>query len=83
VFLVEEIKKLKASISSGKGKIENNNSTTITLPPSAYEFTIQITPIYSGGTPPLYSVSEVANNQFTVYGPNGSFFWSAHGTSKI
>jgi hypothetical protein len=83
VFLVEEIKKLKASISSGKGKIENNISTTITLPPSTYEFTIQITPIYNGETPSLYSVSEVINNQFTVYGPNGSFFWSVHGNTPL
>ena len=83
VFLVEEIKKLKASISSGKGKIENNISTTITLPPSTYEFTIQITPIYNGETPSLYSVSEVINNQFTVYGPNGSFFWSVHRNTPL
>ena len=26
-----------------------------------------------------YSVSEVENNQFTIYGSNGSYFWHVHG----
>jgi hypothetical protein len=87
VFLVEEIKKLKKCIESvddgvysGKGKIENNISTTITLPSSidtsTHEYTIQITPIYNGQTLSLYNVSDVTNNQFEVYGANGTFFYT-------
>jgi hypothetical protein len=67
----------------GKGEITNAESTVITLPPYvanlAYDFTIQITQIYDDRVK-TYGASEVENNQFTVYGPNGRFFWMANGT---
>ena len=67
----------------GEGEITNTESTVITLPPYvanlAYVFTIQITHIYDGQVK-TYSSSRVKNNQFTVYGPNGEFFWMANGT---
>ena len=69
----------------GEGKIENNSSVTITLPEYldkfASNFTVQITPIYNGKTVNCqYSASRVANNQFTVYGENGEFYWMVHAT---
>jgi hypothetical protein len=45
----------------------------------ATNFSIQITPIYNGTTVINYNVSEVSNNEFHVYGLNGSFFWLVHG----
>jgi hypothetical protein len=67
----------------GQGEITNNESTVIQLPPYvknlAYDFTVQITHIYDGQVK-TYSSSRVKNNQFTVYGPNGEFFWMANGT---
>ena len=39
----------------------------------ATDFTIQITPIYSGNNITL-QVSEVENNSFTVYGKNTKFY---------
>ena len=63
----------------GKGEITNNYSVIILLPnyvsSIGYNFTIQITPISSYKKLVNYSVSEVANNQFTVFGDNGRFFW--------
>ena len=67
----------------GKGKIENNESTVINLPDYASaladDFTIQITPIFNGNGVLTYNVGEVINNQFQVYGQNGSFFWTVFG----
>jgi hypothetical protein len=66
----------------GKSEIINNDSVSISLPEYvqnlAYDFTIQITPIYQ--KEPVYlSTSRVKNNQFTVYGKNTEFFWQVHG----
>ena len=44
----------------------------------ATDFTIQLTPIYSGNNITL-QVSEVENNSFTVYGKNTKFYWLVHG----
>ena len=39
-------------------------------------YTINLTRIYSGQkTNEQYETSEIENNSFTVYGPNGSFYW--------
>jgi hypothetical protein len=66
----------------GKGEIINNESVTIFLPNYvevfAYDFTIQITPVYDGILK-CYNFSEIANNQFNVYGKNGKFHWLVHG----
>ena len=66
----------------GKGKIENNECVEIELPHYvdnlASEFTIQITPIYSGKITTL-NCSEVENNKFSVYGENSAFHWCVHG----
>jgi hypothetical protein len=68
----------------GKGEIKNNESVKIILPDYveyiAYNFTIQITPIYSGKKLefPL-QVSEIENNSFFVYGDNSKFNWLVHG----
>jgi hypothetical protein len=67
----------------GKGTITNNEFTLINLPDYASDlasdFTIQITPIFNGTGPIMFNVSEVMNNKFQVYGPNGSFFWTVFG----
>ena len=67
----------------GKGTIANNVSTIIQLPDYveslATDFTIQITPIYNGNSLTTYNVSDLVNNEFHVYGLNGSFFWLVHG----
>jgi len=67
----------------GKGHITNNDSTTINLPnyvsKLAYDFTIQITPIYDGKVK-TYNAGEIENNQFSVYGENGYFHWIVYGT---
>jgi len=67
----------------GKGEITNNESVVVQLPAYvknlAYDFTVQITHISSGKVN-TYGASEVENNQFTVYGPNGRFFWMVNGT---
>ena len=67
----------------GVGEIVNNLHTTIQLPEYvehlATEFTIQLTPIYSGKQPePLYT-SGVEKNSFVVYGENGKFYWHVTG----
>ena len=44
----------------------------------AYDFTINITPIYNGYENNL-QVSEVEDGEFTVYGKNCKFFWTVFG----
>ena len=43
------------------------------------DFTIQITPIYSGKKIEQLYTSEVINNLFNVYGENCEFFWFVQG----
>jgi hypothetical protein len=68
----------------GEGKIINNEFVVIQLPDYvknlALFLTVEITPIYDGNEDkqPL-SVSRVVDNQFTVYGENGEFFWTVFG----
>jgi len=66
----------------GKGSIINNECVEIELPNYvenlAAEFTVQITPIYSGKIVML-NCSEVDNNKFRVYGENAKFHWCVHG----
>ena len=71
----------------GKAIIENDESVTIQLPdyvePLASNLSVQITPIYSktkNVSKNVYETSEVENNQFTVYGKNGSFYWTVYAT---
>jgi hypothetical protein len=66
----------------GKNEITNNEYCEVILPDYVleigYNFTIQLTPIYSGKKiEQLYS-SEVVNNSFFVYGENTKFFWLLH-----
>jgi hypothetical protein len=67
----------------GKASIENDESIAINLPdyvePLAEELTIELTPIYSIQGPRIYETSEIENNCFTVYGKNGSFYWTVYG----
>ena len=67
----------------GEGEIENGESCIITLPDYvealATDLTVQITPIYNGKPVYYLQTSKVKNNQFTVYGENGEFFWLVHG----
>lgn len=66
----------------GRAHITNNFSTAIQLPEYvenlAYDFTIQVTPIYNGKIITL-NVSEVTDNKFMVYGENCSFYWNLIG----
>lgn len=71
----------------GKGEIINDIAITIKLPDYlsniAYEFTINITPIYksennNNNNESLF-VTEIENNQFNVYGKNRKFFWTLFG----
>lgn len=71
----------------GKATIENDESVVIHLPdyvePLASNLTVQITPIHSktkNVSKNIYETSEVENNQFTVYGKNGSFYWTVYAT---
>jgi hypothetical protein len=70
----------------GKASIENDESVVIQLPdyvePLASNLTVQVTPIFSKDkkTKNVYETSEVENNQFTVYGKNGSFYWTVYAT---
>jgi hypothetical protein len=63
----------------GKGEITNHLNTIIELPDYveklAYDFTIQVTPIYSGKIINQIHVTEINNNSFQVYGDNCKFFW--------
>jgi hypothetical protein len=66
----------------GIGKISNSQFVEIELPhyvsALAYDFTINITPIYDGKIHILNS-SMIENNKFNVYGDNCEFFWTAFG----
>ena len=66
----------------GKSEIINNKYVEIELPDYveklAYDFTVQITPIYSGKIVTLNS-GEVENNKFRVYGENSRFHWIVYG----
>ena len=68
----------------GKGEIKDK-SVDIHLPyyvrDFAHELSIQITPIYDGIilNKEALCVSEVVDNQFTVYGPKGKFYWIVYG----
>ena len=65
----------------GKGEIINNYSTFIELPhyvnTLAYDFIIQLTPIFDGKDKKQLQTSEVNNytNSFEVFGENGKFYW--------
>jgi len=64
----------------GKGTITNNTNVTIKLPDYLQyigsNYSINITRIFSGvKTNEQYEISEIENNEFTVYGTNGSFYW--------
>jgi hypothetical protein len=67
----------------GEGIITNNEFVTIELPgyvnSIAKSLTIQITPIYDGTQIKTYNTEKVIDNKFTVYGPNGEFYWMVHG----
>lgn len=70
----------------GKAAIDNDESVTIQLPDYlaqlATNLSVQVTPIYSKErtNPNIYETSEIENNQFQVYGKNGSFYWTVYGT---
>lgn len=70
----------------GKAIIDNDKCVAIQLPdyvaPLASNLSVQITPIHSkdNKTKNIYETSEIENNQFTVYGKNGSFYWTVYGT---
>jgi hypothetical protein len=69
----------------GESEIKDGESfTTIKLPgyvdKVARDFTVQLTPIYSGRqTISSLASSRVENNLFRVYGDPGSFFWVVYG----
>lgn len=66
----------------GMGEISNSRTVEIDLPhyvsSVAYEFTINITPIYDGKIH-ILNASMVENNKFTVYGDNCEFYWTVFG----
>jgi hypothetical protein len=66
----------------GKGEIVNNHSTLIVLPHYvqhfAYDFNIQLTPIYDSENNHRIYCSEVTDNSFVVFGKNVKFFWIVH-----
>lgn len=70
----------------GKAAIQNGESVVIQLPDYvenlAKNFTVHITEIYNEATKGVSNplkTTEVANNQFKVYGNNGAFFWIVYG----
>lgn len=69
----------------GKGEIKNNESVEVTLPhyvdKFAYDFTVQVTPIYGNKIVTL-NASEVENNVFKVYGENAKFHWVVYGSRQ-
>ena len=66
----------------GKGEIIEGDCVEIELPHYvdrlAYDFTVQITPIYNGKIVTL-NASEVENGCFKVYGENAKFYWFVQG----
>jgi hypothetical protein len=66
----------------GKNEILNNTNVTVDLPDYvdkfSYDFTVHITHIYDGKNK-IYNASNVINNQFNVFGENGSFYWIVYG----
>jgi hypothetical protein len=71
----------------GIGEITNNESTQIELPDYvekiASNITIQVTGIYDNSFIKKYNPSEIRENTFYVYGPNGKFYWIIYGTREI
>jgi hypothetical protein len=71
----------------GKGEITNGVSTLIELPEYvkyiATNLTLQVTGIYSGDSIKKYNSTEIIDNKFSVYGPNGTFFWIVYGTRMV
>ena len=69
----------------GKGEITNNESVEVVLPhyveKLAYDFTVQVTPIYGNKIVTL-NASEVENNTFRVYGENAKFHWVVYGSRQ-
>ena len=70
----------------GTSEITNGDSVIVQLPDYvdafARDLTVQVTPISSGIRryfPRYLEVSKVQNNQFTVFGENGEFFWVVYG----
>jgi hypothetical protein len=66
----------------GKGEIIEGDCVEIELPnyvhSLAYDFTIQITPIYNGRIITL-NAGEVEDGKFKVYGENSKFYWTVYG----
>jgi hypothetical protein len=66
----------------GKGEIVEGDCVEIELPyyvhSLAYDFTVQITPIYSGRIITL-NAGEVEHSKFNVYGENCKFYWTVYG----
>jgi hypothetical protein len=67
----------------GRSEVTNDVCVEITLPnyvcDFARDFTIKVTSIHDGTPPKIYSPGEIINNRFTVYGRNGSFYWTVTG----
>lgn len=62
----------------GQEEIQNNESVDISLPEYTKiftDFSIHVTPIGKDNKN-VYSVSEVQDGKFSVYGNNGKFFWN-------
>jgi hypothetical protein len=72
----------------GKSEITHMTScVTVYLPEYldklAFDFTVQLTPIYSGHVPQSVLCSEeVRDNKFVVHGPCCKFFWEVKGKRK-
>jgi hypothetical protein len=66
----------------GRGEIINGEYIQVVLPnyvdSLAHDFTVQITPIYSGKIVTL-NAGEVENGKFKVYGENSKFHWTVYG----
>ena len=66
----------------GMGKITNNQFVEIELPyyvsSFAYDFTLNLTPIYDGKIH-ILNTGKIENNKFTVYGDNCEFYWTVFG----
>jgi hypothetical protein len=68
----------------GQGRIDNGHSCRVTLPSYvdnlAYNFSVQLTPIFNNDTYPNLQASFIKDNEFTVYGEgNCEFYWIVHG----